>query len=98
MEYIYSLEKISEIIVPIARRCNIKKVAIFGSYARGDAHEASDVDILYELKTKRDLDSLSDFIDNLDKSLYKNYDLVEYNNINKYMKNDILDEAIVLYE
>lgn len=45
---IYTIEEIAEKIRPIAERHNLKEVYLFGSYARGDATEESDVDLLID--------------------------------------------------
>ncbi len=45
---VYTLDQIKEIIVPIAARYNLKAVYVFGSYARGEANEDSDVDLLVD--------------------------------------------------
>ena len=37
----------------------VKKVYLFGSYARGDAQENSDMDILVELDYKRKIDKIA---------------------------------------
>lgn len=42
----YSIDKIKEIIAPIAEAHDLDKVCLFGSYARGDADENSDMDFL----------------------------------------------------
>lgn len=54
---IYSIEKIKEIIIPIAVKYCIPSVYLFGSYARGEATEDSDIDILVDT-TGTDLTSL----------------------------------------
>lgn len=46
---IYSLKQIGEMIEPIARKYNIKAVWVFGSYARGEATDTSDVDLVIDL-------------------------------------------------
>ena len=43
---IYTIEDLKIKITPIAKKYNITTVYIFGSYARGDASEESDVDIM----------------------------------------------------
>ena len=43
-----SIEVIKKIINPILIDANIKKAYLFGSYARGDQHEGSDVDLLID--------------------------------------------------
>jgi len=44
----YSLEELKEIIVPIAEKYHISKVYLFGSFARGDYNEQSDIDLRIE--------------------------------------------------
>jgi predicted nucleotidyltransferase len=45
---IYTLDEIKQLITPVAIKNNILEVYIFGSYARGEATENSDVDILID--------------------------------------------------
>lgn len=45
-EDVLSLEKISEIVKPIALKYNVEAVYLFGSYARGEATADSDLDFL----------------------------------------------------
>lgn len=45
----YTLDEIREKIAPIAQKYNIKTVWVFGSYARGEATETSDVDLVVDL-------------------------------------------------
>ena len=43
---IYTLEKIRAIVKPIADKYNVQSIYLFGSYARGEANENSDLDFL----------------------------------------------------
>ncbi len=45
---IYTLDEIARRIRPIAEKYGLKAVYVFGSYARGDAREDSDVDLLVD--------------------------------------------------
>ena len=45
---VYTLDEIRKIITPIAVRYKLKAVYVFGSYARGEAREDSDVDLLVD--------------------------------------------------
>lgn len=45
---IYTIDEIKQKVAPIAKKYNIEKVYLFGSYARGTADENSDVDLLLE--------------------------------------------------
>jgi predicted nucleotidyltransferase len=74
---VYTIEEIAEKIRPVAEKYKLPKVWIFGSYARGEANDDSDVDILVD-KTGTNLNGIwemgglySDFED----MLHKNIDL-----------------------
>ena len=43
---VYSIEELKQRIVPAAEKYGLQEVYLFGSYARGEAAEQSDVDIL----------------------------------------------------
>lgn len=50
MSKIYTIEEIREKVKPIAEKYGIEKVWLFGSYARGEATEDSDVDLMISYK------------------------------------------------
>jgi predicted nucleotidyltransferase len=50
---IYTLEQIAERIRPVAEKYKLPNVWIFGSYARGEANDDSDVDILVDTENSR---------------------------------------------
>jgi len=93
------IQEIKNKIKPILKRHNVKKAALFGSYARGDQKKRSDVDILIEYKN--DEKSLLDFIGlkiDLEKKLNKKVDLGEYCAIRPRIKEKILKEQVSIYE
>jgi predicted nucleotidyltransferase len=45
---VYSIEEITRRITPVAKKYNLPAVYLFGSYARGEADEKSDVDIMID--------------------------------------------------
>lgn len=45
---VYTLEEISRRVRPVAEKYKLKAVYVFGSYARGEAREDSDVDLLID--------------------------------------------------
>lgn len=45
---IYTLEEIERRIRPVAEKYRLQAVYVFGSYARGEANENSDVDLLVD--------------------------------------------------
>ena len=45
---VYTLEEISRRVRPVAEKYKLKAVYVFGSYARGEANEDSDIDLLID--------------------------------------------------
>ncbi len=45
---IYTIEEIEKKVKEVAERYNVNKVCIFGSYARGEATEDSDIDFIVD--------------------------------------------------
>ncbi len=89
-----SVEKIKSKIIPILKKNSVTKAGIFGSYARGEQKENSDIDILVEYPKAK---SLLDFIGlkhELEDALGKKVDLVEYGAIKPRIKKRILKEEV----
>ena len=76
---VYTLEQLREIIGPIAEKYRIPAVYVFGSYARGEATEGSDVDILIQNKGSaiKSLFDLGGLYHDLNEALQKDLDIVE---------------------
>ena len=75
---IYTIDELRAIILPIAQKHKISAVYLFGSYARGEATEESDVDILID-REGSDLQSAFDmggFYNELCECIEKEIDLV----------------------
>jgi predicted nucleotidyltransferase len=49
----YTIAEIKNKIKPIAKKCRIPAVYLFGSYAKGSANENSDVDLLFDLENSK---------------------------------------------
>lgn len=47
-EFVYTIQEIKERVAPVARAYHLRRVYLFGSFARGDADDASDVDLLVD--------------------------------------------------
>jgi len=52
-DYIMKLDEIKRQTVPILRKYGVLRAAIFGSFARGEAGEESDLDILWSCRAQR---------------------------------------------
>jgi len=91
------LEEVRKIISPILSRYGVKRAAVFGSVARGEAGSASDVDILIELDEPLGLFRFAQLNYVLEDALQKKVDLVKTTAIKPSFKNNILREAIYIY-
>ncbi len=86
-------------IINVLKKYKVTKAGIFGSYARGDYKKNSDIDILVEINDKKM--SLLGFVHikhELEDSLKKKVDLVEYDTIKPLLKDRILKDEVIIYE
>jgi predicted nucleotidyltransferase len=95
-----TIDEIKAFVTPVVEKYPIEKVILFGSYARGDASEASDVDLIVDSKGRLHnrkifalggelLDVLPVRVDVYDVSEIPN-ESVMYENINK--------DGVTIYE
>ncbi len=78
----------------IFKEYGVKKAAVFGSVARGEAKKSSDIDILVELESGRTLFDLGGLKVDLEKVFGKKIDLVEYGAIRPLFRKQILKDQI----
>ena len=72
-------------------------LGIFGSYARGEENEKSDIDILIEYQGKdKSLFDLVDLKYDLEKTLSRKVDLVTYSSIYWRIRDRVLAEQVVI--
>jgi predicted nucleotidyltransferase len=91
--------KIKDIIKEILFEYNVKRASLFGSYARDDYDDNSDVDILIEFSD--DNKSLLDLIgikQDIEERINKKVDIITYDSINPKIRENILKEQEVIYE
>jgi len=74
------------------------KIALFGSYARGDEKPDSDIDIMVELKVSMDLFDFAQLREDLMSEIGLKVDLLTFNTIkNQRLKNYIDKDLKVIY-
>ena len=93
-----SIQQIQSKAVPILKEAGVIRSALFGSVVRGEAGDASDIDVLVEFPKGK---SLFDFVGlklKLESVLGKKVDLVEYSAIKPRLKSSILNNKVqILY-
>ncbi len=75
---IYSIEELKQRIAPVAEKYGLREVYLFGSYARSEATEQSDVDILIDRTGSkiRGMFEMGGLYEDLRASIGKEVDLV----------------------
>jgi len=89
------MQDISDKILPVLIKYNVKKASVFGSYARGTNDEKSDIDILIEPPEKMGV-SIVRLRRELEQALNKKVDLVSFNGINRHLKDSILSNQKII--
>jgi predicted nucleotidyltransferase len=88
-------DKIKSIIVPYLKRYPISYAGIFGSYARGDFRNDSDIDILIRYSKPISLFEYGGLLNSLEKATGKKVDVVIESTVHplmmKYIKKDLIN-------
>jgi predicted nucleotidyltransferase len=80
----------------IAARHGARSVRVFGSLARGDARDDSDLDLLVELEPGRSLLDMIAIKQDLEDVLGRSVDVVTERGLSPYLRERVLAEAIPL--
>ena len=94
----YTISEIKQRITPVAQRYGVEKVSLFGSYARGDAKQGSDVDLYIDKGAIRGYFKLAGFHRELEEALAKPVDVLTVGNLEPGFLSRIQEEEVVLYE
>lgn len=94
----YTIQELSSIITPIARKHGVRRVSVFGSVARGEAVSSSDVDLLIDAGSARTLFELGGLYADLDEKLACPVDVVSTGCGDQAFLTRIRKDEVVLYE
>jgi uncharacterized protein len=86
-----------EKIVEICKRNDISYCALFGSFARGEATETSDIDLLVRFSKPIGW-KFYGIAEDLEEVLGRKVDLATENMLNKYIRDSVLRDLKVIYE
>ena len=82
-EAVLSLNRIKEIVKPIASKYQVKEIYLFGSYARGEATDESDLDFLVFGGENFKLTMIFSLAEELREAFQKNVDVFEIHEVNQ---------------
>lgn len=98
MQGTYTIAQIRDCLSPVFRQNNVRKAILFGSYGKGQATPASDVDIFVD----NGLPGLSFFglLEDVCQSLKCQVDLIDIADIipGSVIEREINDTGVVIYE
>lgn len=83
-------------ILSLAIRHGAKNVRVFGSLARGEGREGSDLDLLFTLGEGRSLLDLVGLKQDLEDLIHRPVDVVTERSLSPYLRERVLSEAIPL--
>ncbi|MEI7745668.1 MAG: nucleotidyltransferase family protein [Chloroflexota bacterium] len=83
-------------LLRIAARHGARDVRVFGSVARGDSDDASDIDFLVEMEPGRSLLDLGGLQADLESLLGLHVDVVTVGGLKARIRSDVLAEAVPL--
>lgn len=94
----HPLSQFQNQINQIARDNNINYLALFGSTARGDDNDSSDVDLLVNFDKRLSLLDLIEVERNFSTTFNRPVDLIPQDSLNKYVKPYVVNDLITLYD
>lgn len=94
----YTINEIKNKTTPIAKAYGIGRMSLFGSYARGEAKEDSDVDLYIERGKMKSLLQYFAFVDELENVLNCHVDVVTTGIEDQQFLSAIMQEGVLLYE
>ena len=95
MKSVHELKKELELLKPtLKNRFKVETVEIFGSYARGEQTDASDVDLLVTYSQMTSFFTIYDLEKFLQRKLGVRVDVVAKKFLNPHLKDKVLQEAV----
>ena len=83
---------------PVLKKHGVIRAALFGSVARNEQTNGSDVDFVVEFEDGRSLFDLGGLKIDLEELLHTSVDVVTYDSLHPLLKGSIISEQDVIYE
>jgi predicted nucleotidyltransferase len=85
-------------VADVCRRNEVRRLRVFGSYARGEATEASDMDLIADFSGPKSLLDIVRIEREMSSALGVRVDLLTEGAISPYIRERIADDLRVIYE
>ena len=94
---VYTLDEIKAKAIPIAKKYGVKRLSLFGSYARGEADAQSDLDFLYDEINSKEMFAYFGFVQDMEDEFKCHVDLVSDGISDKKFLSEIQSDEVILY-
>ncbi len=88
------IDEYRDAIVPILLKNDVDRAGIFGSFARNEADEDSDIDILVRFKRRKGLFDLARLELELEREAQRKVEVITYDSITPLIKERVLKEEV----
>jgi len=92
-----TIKEIKSIVEPIAKKYGVERVYLFGSYARGEATESSDIDLRIDKGSLRGMFALAGLYTELEDALKMKVEVLTTGSLEDEFLNRIKNEEVLLY-
>ena len=93
----YTVAQVTQLITPLLRKHNVIRAALFGSLVKGTLRPDSDIDVLVEVPETYSLFDVLRIRVELEESLKKKVDLVQYKTIKAFARDSILSSQVSIF-
>lgn len=90
------LAKIRGLVLPVLKKYDVKRAAVFGSYARGEETKTSDVDMMVEFSGKKSLLDLVGLQQDLEETTGVKFDVSTFKAIHPLIKDQVYREQVAI--
>ncbi|MCL5266134.1 MAG: nucleotidyltransferase family protein [Chloroflexi bacterium] len=90
------IDEIKKKALPILRRHDVLQAAVFGSVARGEATQKSDLDLLVTLPENKSLLDLVRLEFDLQEALGRKVDVLTYRALHRRIRDQVLREQVAI--
>ena len=94
---VFTIEDIKKRVIPIVIKYGINTFSLFGSYARGEATEDSDLDFVMDKGDLRGLQYVS-LVQDLEDEFDCHVDVISKGSSNKKFLESVIKDEVLLYE
>ncbi len=92
-------EEMVERLVPVLKKTPVTRAYLFGSMARGEADEKSDVDVLVEdPEFSLSLFDLAGLVHDMTEACGRKVDVVPSDSVSKYIRSYVEHDKVLFYE